>query len=225
MDQKAKVTELRAQNKRGEKSDGSRQQKLAFGGANKTLQLDIKEDPNLQKRYDEARVLFSAKTFTAFNALKSDELYVKALLPKTYKKVKNKSVSTMSRHTDQMADDIRMELMSIIQSELAEKEHSTFGFDVLQPQPVLDHRPHPSLLGQEFEPMEVCVVRRIFWKRETAHRTEHPVCTRDNVQGGGAGRCQRPQVPADGQCNEGDHTVIWCVIHTLQLSIKVSTTR
>ena len=34
----------------------------------------------------------------------------------------------MSRHTDQMADDIRMELMSIIQSELAEKEHSTFGF-------------------------------------------------------------------------------------------------
>ena len=78
------------------------------------------DNSQLQLRYDQARVLFSAKTMTAFQALKHDDLYVKALIP--HRKLTNKSARTISRHTDRMADDVRRDLLSIIQSVLEEKE-------------------------------------------------------------------------------------------------------
>ena len=65
---------------------------------------------------------------TPFNALKHDELYLKALLPKSHSRIKIKSKQTLSRHTDKMADEVRVDLMSIMKSVLKEKESKTFGF-------------------------------------------------------------------------------------------------
>ena len=231
IEQKAKVIELRAQNKRGEKTDGSRQQKLVFG-ENKTLKLDVREDPELQKRYDEARVLFSAMTFTAFNALKSDEIYVKALLPKTYKKVKNKSVSTMSRHTDQMADDIRRNLMSIIQSELETKEHNTFGFSTdmyssLNQYSIIALTMHFS--DKNLVPWKFVLYAEYFGygRRHTGQNIQFALETMFKEAGLDGANVHR-FILMDNAANnkrcvtlfEGDHTVIWCAIHTLQLCIK-----
>jgi len=130
--QQKELAELREKNryKRGsQKSDiGSnlKQQKLELAGVNKMVQL--KEDPHLQARYDEARVLFSARTFTPFHALKQDHIYARAFLPNSFKKIKNKSVQTMSRHTDLKSDQVRRDVMSIILSVLDEKQSKTFGF-------------------------------------------------------------------------------------------------
>lgn len=233
MEQKAKVIELRAQNKRGEKTggDGNRQQKLVFG-ENKTLKLDIREDPNLQKRYDEARVLFSARTFTAFNALKSDDLYVKALLPKTYKKVKNKSVATMSRHTDQIADDIRRDLMGILQSEIAGKEQSTFGFSTdmyssLNQYSIIALTVHFS--DTDLNLWKFVLYAEYFGKgrRHTGANLQFAVETMFKEAGLDGVNVHRFLLMDNASNNkrcvtlfEGDHTVIWCTIHTIQLSIK-----
>ena len=233
MEQKAKVIELRAQNKRGEKTggDGNRQQKLVFG-ENKTLKLDIREDPNLQKRYDEARVLFSARTFTAFNALKSDDLYVKALLPKTYKKVKNKSVATMSRHTDQIADDIRRDLMGILQSEIAGKEQSTFGFSTdmyssLNQYSIIALTVHFS--DKDLNLWKFVLYAEYFGKgrRHTGANLQFAVETMFKEAGLDGVNVHRFLLMDNASNNkrcvtlfEGDHTVIWCTIHTIQLSIK-----
>lgn len=231
IEQKAKVIELRAQNKRGEKNESSRQQKLVFG-ENKTMKLDVREDPDLQKRYDKARVLFSAKTFTAFNALKSDEIYVKALLPKTYKKVQNKSVSTMSRHTDQMADDIRRDLMSIIQSELETKEHNTFGFSTdmyssLNQYSIIALTIHFS--DKNLDPWKFVLYAEYFGygRRHTGQNIQFALETMFKEAGLDGANVHR-FILMDNAANnkrcatlfEGDHTVIWCAIHTLQLCIK-----
>ena len=231
IEQKASVIELRAQNKRGEKTGGSRQQKLV-SGENKTLKLDVREDPDLQRRYDEARVLFSAKTFTAFNALKSDEIYVKALLPKTYKKVKNKSVTTMSRHTDQMADNIRRDLMSIIQSELDTKEQSTFGFSTdmyssLNQYSIIALTVHFS--DKNLVPWKFVLYAEYFGygRRHTGQNIQFALETMFKEAGLDGDNVHR-YILMDNAANnkrcvtlfEGDHTVMWCAIHTLQLCIK-----
>jgi len=72
----------------------------------------LKEDPHLQGGYDEARVLFSARTFTPFHAFKLDHTYATAFLPNSFSKIKNKSLPTMSRHSDLKADQVRRDLMS-----------------------------------------------------------------------------------------------------------------
>ena len=229
MDQKEKVIEKRAQYKRGGKSDGT-QQKLVFGGENKILKLDVREDPNLQKRYDEARVLFSARTFTAFNALKSDHLYVRALLPKTFNKVKNKSVSTMSRHTDIMADEVRRNLMSILQSVLAEKEHNSFGFST-------DMYSSPNqysiialtvhFTDKDFNLWRFCLYAEYFGygRRHTGRNIQFALETLFREAGLDGQSINRYLLMDNASNNkkcvtlfEGEHTVIWCCNHTLQVS-------
>ena len=126
---------LKAENDEKRKKAPSRRQKTSeeankqlrlVGGENNTLTVKPKHDPNLQRRFDAARVLFCARTFTAFNAMKHDQILVKALLPQSHVKIKFKSPWTISRHSSQMADKLRKDMLSIILS--AKETTKSFGF-------------------------------------------------------------------------------------------------
>ena len=196
------------------------------------MQLDVKLDPHVQKRYDRARVLFSAKNMIPFNALKSDELYVKALLPKTYKKVKNKSVATMSRHTDIVADEVRRDIMSIVQSVIDEKENNTFGFST-------DMYSSPNqysiialtihFTDAKFYPWKFVLYAEYFGygRRHTGRNIQFALEMMFREAGLDGENINR-FILMDNAANnkkcvtlfEGDHTVVWCCNHTLQLCIK-----
>ena len=196
------------------------------------MKLDLKDDPNLQKRYDQARVLFAARTFTAFNALQHDYLYLEALLPKTHKKVKIKSVQTISRHTDIMADDVRRDLMSIIQSMLEEKTHHTFGFST----DMYSSSNQYSIISltlhftdKELNPWKFVLYAEYFGygRRHTGNNIQFALETMFKEAGLDSDNISRFLLMDNASNNkrcvtlfEGEHTVIWCVIHTLQLSIK-----
>ena len=133
--QRTEIDDLREKaKKKPSSSEKNTQMKLFSGGGegNKIMQLQTRDDPVAQALYDRARVLFSAKTLTPFNALQHDYLYVEALLPKTHKKIKIKSAKTISRHTGDLADEIKRDIMSIILSVL--EEGDTFYVSTASPQ-------------------------------------------------------------------------------------------
>jgi len=237
LQQKKEVAELREKNrfKRGsQKSDfgyNLKQQKLELAGVNKMVQL--KEDPHLQARYDddEARVLFSARTFTPFHALKQDLIYARAFLPNSYTKIKNKSVKTMSRHTDLKADQVRRDIMSIILSVLDEKKSKTFGFST-------DLYSSPSLFSiialtihftdREFNQRKFVLYAEYFGtRRHTGENIQFALNTMFKESGLDGADVSRYILMDNASNNkrcatlfDGEHTVIWCYIHSLQLAIK-----
>lgn len=198
----------------------------------KNLHFQLKEDPHLQARYDEARVLFSARTFTPFHALKQDHIYARAFLPNSFTKLKNKSVQTISKHTDLKADQVRRDIMSIILSVLDEKKSKSFGFST-------DLYSSPNLFSiialtihftdREFNQRKFVLYAEYFGsRRHTGENIQFALDTmfkEAGLDGDGVSR----YILMDNASNnkrcatlfEGDHTVIWCCIHTLQLAIKV----
>ena len=233
--QKTDLSELRQKsrtkrNRSLEKNSSLTQPKLAFGGGEKVMHVDFKDDPALQARFDRAQILFAAKTLTAFNALKHAELYVKALLPKSHQRVKVKSKQTLSRHTDKMADDVRRDLMSIIKSVLKEKESKTFGFSTdLYSSPsqysIIALTVHFS--DQQSNLWEFCLYSEYFGQHR--HTGENILFVLESLfkEAGLDGDDVTRYILMDNASNNkrcatlgaGEHTVLWCANHTLQLAI------
>lgn len=236
--QKLELAELRIKSRskrdRGTESSKLTQPKLSFGGGNKLMQVQFKDDPALQARYDTARVLFAAKTMTAFNALKHDKIYLEALLPKSFHRLKIKGHQTISRHTDQMADNVRRDLMSIILSILSEKDSKSFGFSTdLYSSPsqysIMALTVHFS--DQFANLWRFCLYSEYFGSHR--HTGENILFVLETLfkEAGLDGEDVRRYVLMDNASNNkraatlgaGEHTVIWCVCHCLQLAIKVNT--
>ena len=66
-------------------TDNAKKQSKILPGANKTLKLEPRINADLHHRYDDAHVLFCAKTLTAFIAMQHDHILIKALLPNSHK--------------------------------------------------------------------------------------------------------------------------------------------
>ena len=195
------------------------------------MQVDFKEDPALQARYDVARVLFAAKTMTSFNALKHDRLYLEALLPKSHHRVKIKSGMTISRHTDQLADEVRRDLMSVILSVLEAKESKTFGFTT-------DLYSSPSQysiialtvhFADQFSNLwSFCLYSEYFGQHR--HTGTNILFVLENMfkeAGLDKEDVTRFLIMDNASNNKraatlgaGEFTTIWCVCHTLQLAVK-----
>ena len=96
-----------------------KQQKLIAGGTR--LSLEPRHDPEMQKAFDKAVVTFSAVTGVSFTALSKGniDILIKPFFSKSTPKVHGKSVPTISRHTNALAEEIRRDVYSIV---LASKE-------------------------------------------------------------------------------------------------------
>ena len=104
--------------------ESAKQLKLVLQGDG--LKIQSRHDPGLQRRYDEARVLFVAKSLSSFNIMKYDHLLVKALLPQSHSKIKFKTPETISNHATKMANQLRKDMLSIVVS--AKETTKSFGF-------------------------------------------------------------------------------------------------
>ena len=110
------------------KKDSMTQQKLVPSGEGRSLAVEPRHDPQMQKRFDQAVVNFAATTGVSFNALSKEnmDILIKPFFPKSTPKVKGRHRSTISRHTSLEADEIRRNIYSIILS--AKEDCSSFSF-------------------------------------------------------------------------------------------------
>ena len=78
-----------------------KQQKLVASGEKKTLAVEPRHDPQMQKRFDKPVVQFAAKTGVSFQALSKGniEILIKPFFPKSTPKVQGRHYTTISRHT------------------------------------------------------------------------------------------------------------------------------
>lgn len=221
----------RSSRKRFKGAEEVKKQTKLLAGANKTLQLEQRIDADLQRRYDEGRVLFCSKTFTAFNAMQHDHILVKALLPNSHKYLENKSPKTISIHTSRKADQIRRDMLSILLS--AKETTKSFGFssDLSKTKNLFSlisltvHFPAPD--GELIK-----LVLHSDYFGENRHTGTNilfslqSMMTECGLDGDNISR----YIVLDNASNNkramnlgsDKFEVVWCVIHTLQLAIKVS---
>ena len=127
-DEKKRQNQKEREEKENKKRDSMKQQKLVPSGEGRSLAVEPRHDPQMQKRFDQAVVNFAAKTGVSFNALSSGniEILINAFYPKSTPKVKGRHRGTISRHTTHEADQIRRDIYSII---LSAKEYCfSFSF-------------------------------------------------------------------------------------------------
>ena len=117
------------------RGDSMKQQKLVASGEKKTLSVEPRHDPQMQKRFDKAVVQFAAKTGVSFQALSKGniEILIKPFFPKSTPKIQGRHKSTISRHTSKevnnyfrsssvifiilfQADETRRDIYSIVLS-------------------------------------------------------------------------------------------------------------
>ena len=210
--------------------DGTKQPKLV-GSNQGMLQVESNHDAGTQKRFDEARVLFCALTMTPFHAMKHDHLFVKALCPKTQHRIKIKGPNTISRHTGKMADSVRKDVFSLIKT--AKKTNRSFAFS----SDMSKTRSNASLISltvhfrtPDNQVFKLSAYADYFGPRR--HTGQNIVfCLRAfMVELGLDGPDIERYILLDNASNNvramalgtDMFQVVWCVIHTLQLSIKDS---
>ena len=212
-----------------------RQSKLAKQdtehGGDKVMRLEQpRKDVNLQKRYDAARVLFCSKTFTSFRAMQYDEILVQALLPNSYKRVVNKSRVSISRHTGEKADMIRRDMLSILLSAKEYTKSFAFTSDMSKTNNLYSLI---SLTVHFIAPDGELIMLNLHSDYFGEHRhtgTNILFCLQSMMHECGLdddsiGR----YIVLDNASNNkramnlgsDKYDVVWCVIHTLQLAIKV----
>ena len=245
LEQRAEVDKLRekARFKKPERSVNPSSQ-LKLVGANSgfgAIQLESRHDPEAQARYDRARVLFAAMTMTPFHALKEDHIYVKALLPKTHQKITNKSGQTISRHSHDYAEQLRRDIMSIIQTVL-EQGNDLYSFTT----DMYKTRNMFSLISLTFHFMDKNFdLRRLVLfadyfgnRRHTGANILMALDTMMKEAGLDGPNITRVMLLDNASNNKlamslgrGDYISLWCAIHTLQLvivdslKVKVGTVR
>ena len=166
---------------------------------------------------------------TPFNALQQDHLYVKALLPKSHKKIQNKSVATLSRHTTKLADEVRKDMLSIILSVLPENKSFSFTADMYR------SKNFYSFIGvtvhfvdKHFKLRKLVLHADYFGARK--HSAQNILMALNTLMEEAS--LDGPEVTRiiilDNASNNkkamrlgrGEYVPLWCAIHTLQLSIK-----
>lgn len=227
--QRAEVDALREDSRKKPKETQMKLFGAAGDGNTMLMRLPSREDPAAQAAYDKARVLFSAKTMTPFNALQHDYLYVEALLPKTHKKIKIKSGKTISRHTGVLADEIRREIMSIIMSVLEDGD-SFYSFTT----DMYKTRNMYSLISLtihfvdvSLNPWKFVLYAEYFGsRRHTAQNILMALDTMMEEVGLNGPSVTRVMLLDNASNNKAamrlgneDYIALWCAIHTLQLSI------
>lgn len=127
-DEKKKQNQKERAEKQIKKEDSMKQQKLVPSGDGRSLAVEPRHDPQMQRRLDQAVVHFAAMTGISFNALSKEniEILIKAFFPKSAPKVHGRHRSTISRHTTLEADKVRRDILSIILS--AKDDCSSFSF-------------------------------------------------------------------------------------------------
>lgn len=116
--------------KESKKDESMKQQRLVPGGSGdqRSLMIEPRHDPQMQKRFDQAVVHFAAKTGVSFGALSNGniDILIKAFFPKSNPKVHGRHTSTISRHTSLEADKIRRQVFSIVLS--SKKDCHSYSF-------------------------------------------------------------------------------------------------
>ena len=208
--------------------DGTKQQKLV-GGTQGILQVEPKLDATIQKNFDEARVMFCAMTMTPFNAMKHNDLFVKALCPKSYHRIQLKTPETISRQTRKKADEVRKDVLSLIKT--AKKTNRSFGFS----SDMYKSRSNSSLISltihfrtPDNKPFKLTAYADYFGPRR--HTGKNIVfCLRAfMVELGLNGEDIDRYILLDNASNNVRamalgtdlFKAVWCCIHTLQLAIK-----
>ena len=100
-DEKKKQNQKEKEEQHLERGDSMKQQKLVASGEKKTLAVEPRHDPQMQKRFDKAVVQFAAKTGVSFQALSKGniEILIKPFFPNSTPKIQGRHKSTISRHT------------------------------------------------------------------------------------------------------------------------------
>lgn len=218
-----------AKGRRAKASEEANKQMKLVGGDNNVLQIRSRHDPELQRRYDDARVLFCAKTFTAFHAMRHDQILVKALLPNSHQKIQIKTPKTISNHTSKKADQLRRDMLSIIISAKETTNSFAFSSDLSKTKNCYTmicltiHFPTPD--GDMFE---LVLHADYFGKnRHTASnilfslksfmeqsKLDGPDITRYMVLDNASNNKKAMRL------GSGDFNPVWCCCHTIQLSVK-----
>lgn len=134
-DEKKKQNQKEKEEQHLARGDSMKQQKLVASGEKKTLAVEPRHDPQMQKRFDKAVVQFAAKTGVSFQALSKGniEILIKPFFPKSTPKIQGRHKSTISRHTSKevnnyfrsfnvilrilfQAEDTRRDIYSIVLS-------------------------------------------------------------------------------------------------------------
>ena len=166
---------------------------------------------------------------TPFNALKHDHLYVEALLPKSHSKIKNKSVQTISRHTADLADELRRDMLSIILSVLEENKSFSFTSDMYRSRNLYSFIGLTiHFLDKDYNLRKLVLHADYFGAR--AHKAENILMALDTLMEDAC--LDGPDVTRFILLDNARNNVkamslgadvyipLWCAIHTIQLSIK-----
>ena len=166
---------------------------------------------------------------TPFHALTQDHLYVEALLPKSHSKIKNKNPRTISRHTEDLAKEIRRDMLSIILSVVDENKSFSFTSDMYRSRNLYsfigltvhfldkDYKLRKLVLHADYFGARTHRAENILMALETLMEEAHldgPDITRIILLDNASNNKKAMRLGA------GDFIPLWCAIHTLQLSIK-----
>ena len=110
------------------KRDTISQSTLSF--KNGQLSMSHQKDPEMQKRWDEAVVLYTSETFTSFRAAGKLDILLKAIWPSGRSKIQVKSHQTVSVHVSKFAETLREELYPIIGADMNEGGGVAFTSDI-----------------------------------------------------------------------------------------------
>ena len=94
------------------KKESIGQSKLTFN--NGQLSVNFEKDPAMQKRWNEAVVLYTSETFTSFNAATKLDILLRAIWPSGKAKIQVMSDTTVAAHVSKTAEALRGELYPII---------------------------------------------------------------------------------------------------------------
>ena len=213
--------------KKQKKNDGTKQPTL--GGVDGSLQIRKYSDCEVQKRYDAARVMFCARTMISFNAMEHDHLLVEALLPKTHSKVVKKSCRTIARHTTQMANKLRREMLSLILTAKATNQSFAFSSDMYKSRSLfslISLTVH--FLSPSYELVKLVVYADYFGaRRHTADNILFSLNTMMTALGLDGEDISRYIILDNAANNKRAmflgtdiYETIWCCCHTIQLAIK-----
>ena len=209
---------------------GAKQPKLEFGPDN-SVKVEKSSDPALQSRYDEAKVIYAARTMSSFQSLEQIHVIAEALLPNTHKqKLKNKSAKAMSRKTGKMANLMKRKLFNIVLGAKKLNKAISLTSDMWK------SRNNNSVIGltahffaKKFKLQKFVLYAEYFGQKKHTGRHILIGLNKMMAQVGLHQSGHKKYILLDNASNNkcamkmsNDFVPVWCAIHTLQLSISDS---
>ena len=110
------------------KKETTGQPKLSF--KNGQLSMSVERDNEMQKRWDQAVVLYTSETFTSFTAATKLDILLRAIWPSGKFKIQVRSDKTVAAHVSKTAEALRSELYPIIGAEAEHGGGAAFTSDI-----------------------------------------------------------------------------------------------